>query len=105
LGQRLRSSPTECGAPDQGVARSFGRATLFIDDAAAVFGYAVELNLFGPAIVPGSSIDFSLTLNNSEFMAGPSSSSNFRSVRRRHPSSRRASPASRCRSASRLACG
>ena len=32
---------------DPSVARRFGRATLFIDDAAAVFGYAVEFNLFG----------------------------------------------------------
>src|SRR5262249_7410324 len=41
------------------VARHFGRATLFIDDAAPVFGYAVEFNLFGPA-TSSTNIDFSL---------------------------------------------
>jgi hypothetical protein len=56
---------------DERVAPRFGRATLFIDDAAPVFGYAVELNLFGPA-TSSSTIDFSLTLDNSQFMDTPS---------------------------------
>src|SRR5262249_13964075 len=56
---------------DASVARRFGRATLFVDDAAPVFGYTVELNLFAPA-TSSSTIDFSLTLDNSQFMEGPS---------------------------------
>jgi hypothetical protein len=56
---------------DQRVAPRFARATLFIDDAAPVFGYAVEFNLFGPP-TSSSSIDFSLTLGNSQFMDTPS---------------------------------
>src|SRR5262249_60702466 len=59
------------GEADARVARRFGRATLFVAAAAPVFGYAVELNLFGPA-TSSSTIDFSLTLDNSQFMEGPS---------------------------------
>ena len=51
---------------DAGVARRFGRASLFIDDGPSAIGYQVSINLLGgvPSAAP---VTFSLTLGNSQF--------------------------------------
>ena len=52
---------------DRNVASHFHRSTLFIDSGPSVFGYEVQFNMFGPPI-SGGSAQFSLSLQNSQFM-------------------------------------
>jgi len=51
---------------DTGVARRFGRASLFIDDGPSAIGYQVSINLLG-GVPSGAPVAFSLTLGNSQF--------------------------------------
>jgi hypothetical protein len=55
---------------DTRVARKFGRATLFVDSAPAMTGFAVSFNLFG-ASSSSTNLTFFIDLGNSELMGGP----------------------------------
>jgi hypothetical protein len=56
---------------DRTVPAHFRRSTLFIDSGPSVFGYQVQFNLIGPPI-SGATAQFSLSLQNSQFMDGGS---------------------------------